>query len=94
MKFKLQTIHVQKALVYKPHTKAALGQMAGPTAMSRGNRTAVNPETYPNQNPAFKYARECFCFEPLFFPREKKKKLTGVHLCHVPIHSLSLHINF
>lgn len=48
MKFKLQTVHVQKALAHKPYTEAALGQMAGPTAMSRGNWTAFNPATYPN----------------------------------------------
>lgn len=88
MKFKLQTVHVQKALACKPDTKAALGHMAGPTALSRGNGTAINSEMYQNQTPALKYARECFCFDPLFFLHEKKKS-TGVHLCHVSIYSLS-----
>lgn len=68
-KFKLQTVHV-----HKPSTKAALGHMAGPTAMSRGNWTAFNPEIYPNQNPAFKYARGCFCSESLLFLHEKNKQ--------------------
>lgn len=74
MKFKLQTVDVQKAVAHKPSTKAALGHMAGPTAMSRGNWAAFNPETNPDQNPAFKYARECLCFESLLFLHEKNKQ--------------------
>lgn len=75
MKFKLQTVNVQKALAHKPYTKAAFGQMAGPTAMSRGNWTAFNPETYPNQNPAFKYERMFLLWTTVPSSWKKKKKI-------------------